>query len=134
VRCCVRTYPGASRSTPRRHQWREHEERWTGEVIQPVLAMPLDAAVKTWLLPPPNAIRVALGDAGADSLTQGADTVLDARGLHTVIVQAAKKPHAVVAARLTRAGFALLAERAAGGDTCSRWARAPRRSSLSGAS
>ncbi len=49
-------------------RWREHASPQGVEVIQPVLGVPLDWAMKRWKLPPPQAMRVSLGAAGDDTL------------------------------------------------------------------
>ena len=79
---------GAARSTPRRHRWREHESGWSGEITQPVLAMPLDQTMKTWDLPAPHALRIALGDATLECLA-GAKSVIASPALRTIVIEGA---------------------------------------------
>jgi hypothetical protein len=106
--------PDAERRSRRRQRWREHESLSGPEIIQPVLSMPLEWAIKRWKLAAPSALRLEISDHD-DELVAAVQEVLPEPRLSAIVVEARGARAAEIAARLGAAGWRL-ADRSATPD------------------
>jgi hypothetical protein len=94
----------AGRLPLRMSRWREHDPAPGAEVIQPVMTMPLEWAVKRWKLPAPQAFRVLIA-AGEGGIVSAIEPMLADPGVESMVLEGSQADLEAVASRFGRFGF-----------------------------